>query len=163
MLRDPEQWCHHLLPAPTVVSRNGCRDTQGTLAVGQVGHCSSSPHQESTPDLPQALSSAPEPTQSGLRSQNGRRRSRLVSPPYRGYKSIKAVFEPLLLLLPFIRVVRDLLNLQGPYRITREAILALRTTGEDYIMATLEGANFGLYASQSVYPGPSKTFGCIGD
>ena len=49
--------------------------------------------------------------------------------------------EPLLPLLPFIRVVRDLLNLQVPYRITQEAILALRTVGEDYIVSTLEGAN----------------------
>ena len=49
--------------------------------------------------------------------------------------------EPLLPLLPFIRVVRDLLNDRGPYRITREAILALRTAVEDYLVSTLEGAN----------------------
>ena len=49
--------------------------------------------------------------------------------------------EPLLPLLPFIRVVRDLLNERGPYRITREAILALRTAVEDYLVNTLEGAN----------------------
>ena len=49
--------------------------------------------------------------------------------------------EPLLPLLPFIRVVRDILNDRGPYRITREAILALRTAVEDYLVNTLEGAN----------------------
>ena len=49
--------------------------------------------------------------------------------------------EPLLPLLPFIRVVRDMLSLQGPYRITREAILTLRTVVEDYLVSTLEGAN----------------------
>ena len=49
--------------------------------------------------------------------------------------------EPLLPLLPFIRVVRELLNQQGPYRITREAILALRTVVEDHLVSTLEGAN----------------------
>ena len=30
---------------------------------------------------------------------------------------------------------------RGPYRITREAILALRTSVEDYLVTTLEGAN----------------------
>ena len=49
--------------------------------------------------------------------------------------------KPLLPLLPFIRVVRDILNERGPYRITREAILALRTMVEDYLVSTLEGAN----------------------
>ena len=56
-------------------------------------------------------------------------------------RKYQSEIKPLLPLLPFIRVVRDILNGQGPYRITREAILALRTTVEDYLVSTLEGAN----------------------
>ena len=42
---------------------------------------------------------------------------------------------------PFVRIVHELLYDRGPYKITREAIEALRTVGEGYLLECLEGAN----------------------
>ena len=50
-------------------------------------------------------------------------------------------WKPLLPLLPFIRVVREVLNQQGPYKITRGALLALREVVEDHIVTVFQGAN----------------------
>ena len=43
--------------------------------------------------------------------------------------------------LPFIRVVRDILNEQGPYKITQGALLALREVVEDHLVCVFEGSN----------------------
>ena len=42
---------------------------------------------------------------------------------------------------PFVRIVHELLYNRGPYKITTEAIEALRTVGEGYLLECLEGAN----------------------
>ena len=44
-------------------------------------------------------------------------------------------------LLPFLRVVRDILNEQGPYKISRGALLALREVTEDHLVCVFEGSN----------------------
>ena len=49
--------------------------------------------------------------------------------------------KPLLPFLPFIRVVRDILNEQGPYKISRGALLALREVTEDHLVRMFEGSN----------------------
>ena len=49
--------------------------------------------------------------------------------------------KPLLHFLPFMRVVRDILNQHGPYKITRGALLALREVVEDHLVHVFEGSN----------------------
>ena len=49
--------------------------------------------------------------------------------------------KPLLPFLSFIRVVRDILNEQGPYKISRGALLALREVTEDHLVHVFEGSN----------------------
>ena len=49
--------------------------------------------------------------------------------------------KPLLPFLPFIRVVRDILNEQGPYKISRGALLALREVTENHLVHVFEGSN----------------------
>ena len=49
--------------------------------------------------------------------------------------------EPILPWLPFVRVIHELLFEQGPYRIRKEAIKALRVAGEQYLLEVLGGGN----------------------
>ena len=49
--------------------------------------------------------------------------------------------KPIFPWLPFVRIVHELLYNRGPYKIMREAIEALRTVGEGYLLECLEGAN----------------------
>ena len=49
--------------------------------------------------------------------------------------------KPLLHFLPFTRVVRETLNQQGPYKITRGALMALKEVVEEHIVKVFEGAN----------------------
>ena len=87
------------------------------------------------------LLSAPDPVSGGLLGSPRRRRSASTSWPCRRSENIKVRSSPSCLYFLSSGVVRDILNLQGPYRITRDAILALRTMVEDYLVTTLEGAN----------------------
>ena len=49
--------------------------------------------------------------------------------------------DPLLPLAPFTALVREAMRNWGNFRITRDAILALRCGTEQYIVNTLQGAN----------------------
>ena len=49
--------------------------------------------------------------------------------------------DPLLPLTPFTALVRDFIKEWGYFRITRDAVLALRCGTEQYLMDTLQGAN----------------------
>ena len=49
--------------------------------------------------------------------------------------------EPILPWLPFVRVIHELLFEQGPYRIRKEAIKALRVAREQYLLEVLGGGN----------------------
>ena len=49
--------------------------------------------------------------------------------------------EPILPWLPFVRVIHKLLFEQGPYRIWKEVIKALRVAGEQYLLEVLGGGN----------------------
>ena len=56
-------------------------------------------------------------------------------------KKYQTECKPLLPFLPFIRVVRDILNEQGPYKISQRALLALREGTEDHLVHIFEGYN----------------------
>ena len=59
--------------------------------------------------------------------------------------------KPIFLWLPFVRIVHELLYNRGPYKITREAIEALRTVGEGYLLECLEGANLAYMHHELVH------------
>ena len=95
---------------------------------------------KSRPRPPTSAAKCPKPVSSRPTGEpKKKKRSSLTA--LQEIRKYQSDVKPLLPLLPFIRVVRDILNKQGPYRITREAILALRTMVEDYLVSTLEGAN----------------------
>ena len=96
---------------------------------------------KSQPRPPTSAAKCPRPSLRGPAGEPKKKKKRINLTALQEIRKYQSEVKPLLPLLPFIRVVRDILNLQGPYRITRDAILALRTMVEDYLVTTLEGAN----------------------
>ena len=127
-------------PAPTVVAETVAETPRAPLLLARRATAVPAP----TKSRPRPPTSAVKcPRTNPIRSEEPKRKKKkpVSLTALQEIRKYQSSVEPLLLLLPFIRVVRDLLNLQRPYRITREAILTLRTAGEDYIVSTLEGAN----------------------
>ena len=56
-------------------------------------------------------------------------------------KKYQTEVEPILPWQPFVRVIHELLFEQGPYRIRKEAIKALRIAGEQYLLEVLGGGS----------------------
>ena len=96
---------------------------------------------KSRPRPPTSAAKCPRPSLREPTEEPKKKKKRINLTALQEIRRYQSEVKPLLPLLPFIRVVRDILNRQGPYRITREAILALRTMVEDYLVTTLEGAN----------------------
>ena len=79
-----------------------------------------------------------------------RKVERAEPPPHPKKKSLSALQEirkwqtrvdPLLPLTPFTALVREFIKEWGNFRITRDAVLALRCGTEQYLVDTLQGAN----------------------
>ena len=49
--------------------------------------------------------------------------------------------DPIIPLLPFLRLIRDIIWELGHFKLRRETVLALREAAEDYIIGTFVGAN----------------------
>ena len=96
---------------------------------------------KSRPRPPTSAIKCPRPNLREPTEEPKKKKKRINLTALQEIRKYQSEVKPLLPLLPFIRVVRDILNWQGPYRITREAILTLRTMVEDYLVTTLEGAN----------------------
>ena len=56
-------------------------------------------------------------------------------------KKYQTEVKPILPWLPFVRLIHELLFERGPYRIQREALQALRTSSEEYLVEVLSGGN----------------------
>ena len=56
-------------------------------------------------------------------------------------KCLQTRVDPIIPLLPFLRLVRDIVWEWGHFKLRRETVLALREAAEDYIMGTFVGAN----------------------
>ena len=56
-------------------------------------------------------------------------------------KKYQTEVKPILPWLPFVRLIHELLFERGPYRIQREALHALRTSSEEYLVEVLSGGN----------------------
>ena len=54
-------------------------------------------------------------------------------------KKYQTEVKPILPWLPFVRLIHELLFERGPYRIQREALHALRTSSEEYLVEVLSG------------------------
>ena len=59
----------------------------------------------------------------------------------REIKKLQTEVEPIIPWRPFVRVIHKLLFDQGPYKIRRDAIKALRISGEEYLIKVLGGGN----------------------
>ena len=59
----------------------------------------------------------------------------------REIRKLQEEVEPILPWQPFVRLIHKLLFTRGPYRIQHQAIQALRTAAEAYIMEVLGGGN----------------------
>ena len=140
MLRNPERWCHPLLQLP-LSSLKLLRRHPGYLCCWPGEPLQFPVPTKSQPRPPTSAVKCPRANPIRSEEPKWKKKKSVSLTALQEIRKYQSSVEPLLPLLPFIRVIRDLLNLQGPYRITREAILALRTAGEDYIMSTLEGAN----------------------
>ena len=127
-------------PAPTVITETIAETPRAPLLLARQATAVPAPT-KSRPRPPTSAVKCPRANQIRSEEPKWKKRKPASLTTLQEIRKYQSSVEPLLPLLPFIRVVRDLLNLQGPYRITREAILALRTVGEDYIVSTLEGAN----------------------
>ena len=56
-------------------------------------------------------------------------------------KCLQTRVDPIIPLLPFLRLVRDIVWELGHFKLRKETVLALREAAEDYIMGTFVGAN----------------------
>ena len=56
-------------------------------------------------------------------------------------RNFQMEWKPLLPQLPFLRLVREALYNQMPYKITHEGLLALRELVEDHLVKLFKGSN----------------------
>ena len=146
-------------PAPTVVAETVAETPRAPLLLARRATAVPAP----TKSRPRPPTSAVKcPRTNSIRSEEPKKKKPVSLTALQEIRKYQSSIEPLLPLLPFIRVVRDLLNLQGPYRITREAILALRTAGRITSYPHWKEPIWLVCIAISV-PWPLKTFGCIGD
>ena len=138
-IEEPSPLVQPSTSTPTIVTETVAETPRVPLLLAKRVTAAPAPT-KSQPRPPTSAAKCPRPS---LRGPTGepKKKKRIYLTALQEIRKYQSEVKPLLPLLPFIRVVRDILNLQGPYRITREAILALRTMVEDYLVTTLEGAN----------------------
>ena len=98
---------------------------------------------KSQPAPPTAATKCPRPEFHALHEEVTRRRKSRAKPAsaLRDIRKYQTEVKPIFPWLHFVRIIHKLLYNRGPYKITREAIEALRMVGENYLLECLEGAN----------------------
>ena len=99
---------------------------------------------KSQPAPPTAATKCPRPEFCMQHEEVTKRRRKSKPKPASSLMDIRKYqteVKPIFPWQPFVRIVHELLYNRGPYKITREAIEALRTVGEGYLLECLEGAN----------------------
>ena len=139
-IEEPSPLVQPSTSTPTIVTETVAETLRVPLLLAK--HVTAAPAPtKSRPRPPTGAAKCPRPSPRGPTEEPKKKKKRINLTALQEIRKYQSEVKPLLPLLPFIRVVRDILNWQGPYRITREAILALRTMVEDYLVTTLEGAN----------------------
>ena len=95
------------------------------------------------PNLPTAAAKCPrqyfrEPVEEVKSRQKSRPRALSALGEIKKYQT---EVKPILPWLPFVRLIHELLFERGPYRIQREALHALHTSSEEYLIEVLSGRN----------------------
>ena len=95
------------------------------------------------PNLPTAATKCPrQHFREPVEEVGSRRKSRPRALSALGeIKKYQTEVKPILPWLPFVRLIHELLFERGPYRIQREALHALRTSSEEYLVEVLSGGN----------------------
>ena len=129
-------------PPPRAISTETVRETEYPPVL-LVRRATAMPV-KSQPAPPTAATKCPRPEFRMQHEEVTRRRRKSQPKPASSLLEIRkhqTEVKPIFPWLPFVRIVHELLYNRGPYKITREAIEALRTVGEGYLLECLEGAN----------------------
>ena len=103
--------------APTVMAETVAETPRAPLLLARQATAVPAPT-KSRPRPPTCAVKCPRANLKKSTEEPKRKKKRVILTALQEIRKYQSNVEPLLPLLPFIRVVRDLLNLQGPYRIT---------------------------------------------
>ena len=137
-----EQVSSTMEPPPRVVTAETVRETEYPPVL--LARRATAMPVKSQPASPTAATKCPRPEFHVQHEEVTRRRRKSQPKPASSLLEIRkhqTEVKPIFPWLPFVRIVHELLYNGGPYKITREAIEALRTVGEGYLLKCLEGAN----------------------